>query len=65
MHRTTKRVVGEACEEVRVQLRPVPDRLLLKVASHLPLLHNPAIERRQQAIDEVVQAPFEYGEVAP
>lgn len=66
-HRTTRRVVGEAWGEERAELRPIPNRLLVKVASQLPLLPSPALERRQRALGEVVElrALSEYAEVAP
>ena len=65
-HRTTKRVVGEAWLEERLQLRSVPERVLAKYTSNLPVLPMPTNDRVQRQLGEVVQlrALSDYEEVA-
>ena len=65
-HRTTKRVVGEAWLEERLQLRSIPERVLAKYASNLPVLPMPTADRVQRQLGEVVQlrALSDYEEVA-
>jgi len=66
-HRTTKRVVGEAWLDERLQLRSIPERVLAKYTVNLPVIPvGLATDRVQRQLGEVVQlrALSDYDQVA-
>ena len=66
-HRTTKRVVGEAWLDERLQLRAVPERLLAKYSAQLPVVPMAgAADRGQRRLGDVVQLRMlsDYDQVA-
>jgi len=66
-HRTTKRVVGEAWLDERLQLRAVPERVLAKYTVNLPVVPWAMVaDRRQRQLGDVVQLRMlsDYDEVA-
>jgi hypothetical protein len=66
-HRTTKRVVGEAWLDERLQLRGIPERVLAKYTVNLPVVPvRVATDHMQRQLGEVVQlrSLSDYEEVA-
>lgn len=66
-HRTTKRVVGEAWQEERPHLRPIPGHVLAKFSANLAVLPRRVPDPLARQLGEVVElrALSEYTELAP
>ena len=55
-HRTTRRAVGEAWLDERLQLRSIPERVLAKYTVNLPVVPvRVATDHIQRQLGEVVQ----------